>query len=40
MSYVNEDGKVEGRSCVEFLSVEIGTELGPCDGLLDGVFYI
>ena len=36
MFYVNEDGKVEGRSCVVFLTDEIGTELGPCDGLLYG----
>ena len=32
----NEDGKVEGRSLVEFLWVDFGTELDPCDGITDG----
>ena len=29
-------GKVEVRSLVEFLWVEVGTEVGPCDGMSDG----
>ena len=33
----NEDGKVEGRSLVEFLWDEVGTELGPCGGISDGI---
>ena len=35
-SEVNEGEKVEGRSLVDFLGVEIGTEVGPCDGMSDG----
>ena len=36
MFEVNEDGKVEGGSFVEFMRVEVGTELGSCDGISDG----
>ena len=35
MFEVNEDGKVEGRSLVYFLWLEVGTEVGPCDGISD-----
>ena len=33
----NKYGKVEGRSLVEFLWVEVGTEVGPCDGISYGM---
>ena len=32
----NEDAQVYGRSLVEFLWVEVGTDLDPCDGMSDG----
>ena len=32
----NEDVKVEGRALVEFIWVEVGTELSPCDGMSYG----
>ena len=32
----NEDGKVERRSLVEFLWLEVGTEVGPCDRMSYG----
>ena len=36
MFEVNEDGKVEGRSLLEFLWVEVGADVGSCDGMSDG----
>ena len=36
MFEVNEYGKVDGRSFVEFLWVKVGTEVGPCIGISDG----
>ena len=36
MFEINEDGKVEVRSIVEFMWLEVGTELGPCDGMSNG----
>ena len=36
----NEYGKVEGRSLVEVLWGEVGTELGPCDGMSDGRYFV
>ena len=35
----NEDVKVEGRSIVDILWVEVGTEIGPCDGMSDGGYF-
>ena len=32
----NEDGKVGERSLVDLMWVEVGTEVGPCDGMSDG----
>ena len=32
----NEDGKVEGRTFLDLLWVEVVTEVGPCDGMSDG----
>ena len=32
----NKDDKVLGRSLVDLLWVEVGTELGPCDEMSDG----
>ena len=36
MFEVNEYGKVDGRSFVEFLWVKVGTEVGPCGGISAG----
>ena len=33
---VNEDGKVEDRSIVDFLWVKVGTDVDTCDGMSDG----
>ena len=35
MFEVNEDGKVGGRSLVDFLWGEVVTEVGTCDEMLD-----
>ena len=36
MFELNQYGKVGGRLFVEFLLVEFGTDVGPCDGMSDG----
>ena len=40
MFELNEYDKVEGSSLVYFLWVEVGTEIGPCDGIADGVILV
>ena len=35
----NEDRKVEGGLLVVVLWVEVGTEVGPCDGISYGSYF-
>ena len=32
-------GKFDGSSLVEFLWVEVRTEVGPCDRMSDGIYF-
>ena len=32
----NQDGNIGGGSIMEFLWVEVGTGVSPCDGISDG----